>query len=952
MSACATLMVLAAFGQMPAGNRRADRADSGTSVLPGGRIITPLGEQFFTGPGPFGLAISPSGQFVVSADGGPNRYALTVLDRESPAVRHLHTARKRSRGEDADDADDAADDPEWLSVFMGLAFDGERTLYASEGESGKVRAIDIVTGKRQAVLDLNQGGYRDSYSGDMAIDAVRGLLFVVDQANFRLVEIKLVESDARRNAIVQSIRTGRLPFAVALAPDGRTAYVTDLGMFEYRAVPGADPNNLKATGLPFPAFGFPSKEAVHGVRGQTEAGMVTVPGLGAANARGSNGLTMIDVANPKAARVIAQSPTGLPFGGGVMGGSSPSGVVATGGGGAGGGGVGGAVAGGGGAGGGGAGGAVPGDAVAGGPVTGGAVAAGKVFVSNANQDTLSVFDAKTRRREADIALRIPGYEGLRGVLPIGMTVTADGKWLLVAEAGINAIGVIDIASGKPIGHIPVGWFPAQVRVFGDTVYVVNAKGHGTGPNADRQKALLHSFQGELRRGTISRFRLPQRGELDALTRRVMENNGFTAGAGFRAGAGFTAGAGNHSLTVVAPIGGGAVGLPAQIEDVVIIVKENRTYDEVFGDLGPAANGPREGAPAIARWGEKVTPNHHALARRWSTSDNFYADSEVSVDGHHWLVGSYPNAWTTSSLMAAYGGEKSFNLSTTAPGRLLFAQSDSSVHPEEQLEAGTLWHHLERHAVSFRNFGEGFELAGVDEGDELEPTGARFGTNVPMPDPLFRNTSRQYPGFNMNIPDQYRASQFIAEIEQRYAKGKGALPRLIFIHLPNDHTAKVRPGAGYPAAGSYVADNDLALGRIIDYLSHSEWWPKMAVFVTEDDAQSGVDHVDSHRTVLMVASPYARRNYAAHANTSFPGLLRTAFELLRLPPLNLYDATAAGLSECFTSEADLTPYDTLPVDPAMFDPRKARIAKGAPPGPKMDDPAEIRRQQLEQRRQLN
>jgi DNA-binding beta-propeller fold protein YncE len=930
------LAAAAAFGQMPAGNRQAERADSGTSVLPGGRLITPLGEQFFTGPGPFGLAISPSGQFVVSADGGPNRYALTVLDnralgsRESPAVKHLHTARKRSRGEDADDADDAAD-PDWLSVFMGLAFDGERTLYASEGESGKVRAIDIVTGKRQAVLDLNGGGYRDSYTGDMAIDAARGLLFVVDQANFRLVEI-----DARRKAILQSIRTGRLPFAVALAPDGRTAYVTDLGMFEYRALPGADPKDLKATGLPFPAFGFPSKEAVHGARRQTESGMVKVPGLGAPNARGSNGLTMIDVANPKAPRVIAQSPTGLPFGGSVFGGSSPSGVAAAGAA------AGDAVGGSGGAGGGGARGGGAGGGGAPGVAAGGAAVAGKVFVSNANQDTLSVFDAKTRRREPDIALRIPGYEGLRGVLPIGMTVTADRKWLLVAEAGINAIGVIDIAAGKLIGHIPVGWFPAQVRVFGDTVYVANAKGHGTGPNADRQKALLHSFQGELRRGTISRFRLPQLSELDALTQQVMANNGFTSGRG------------NHSLTVAAPIGEGAATLqstlPPQIEHVVIIVKENRTYDEVFGDLGPAANGPRDGAPAIARWGEKVTPNHHALARRWSTSDNFYADSEVSVDGHHWLVGSYPNAWTTSSLMAAYGGEKSFNLSTTAPGRLLFAQSDSSVHPEEQLEAGTLWHHLERHSVSFRNFGEGFELAGVDEGDGLEPTGARFGTNVPMPDPLFRNTSRQYPGFNMNIPDQYRASQFIAEIDRLYAKGKGALPKLIFIHLPNDHTAKVRPGAGYPAPGSYVADNDLALGRIVDYLSHSEWWPKMAVFVTEDDAQSGVDHVDSHRTVLMVASPYARRNYAAHANTSFPGLLRTAFELLRLPPLNLYDATAAGLSECFTSEADLTPYDALPVDAALFDAKKARIVKGAPPGPKMDDPAEIRRQQLEQRRE--
>jgi DNA-binding beta-propeller fold protein YncE len=880
-----------AFAQLPAGNRHPTQSDS-ASILPGGRQVTPLGEQFFTGPGPFGLAISPNGQFVVSADGGPNRYALTILDnRATPAVKHLYAARKRNRG-DADDPD--ADDPDWHSVFMGLAFDGDRTLYASEGESGCVRAIDIVTGKRQAAIDLNQDGYRDTYSGDMAIDVASGVLLVVDQANFRLIEI-----DTRRRKIVKSIRTGRLPFAVALAPDGRTAYVTDLGMFQYQAVPGADPKDLKATGLPFPAFGFPSKEAETGAKRQTESGTVKVPGLGKPNARGSNGLTIIDIANPQTPRVVSQVPTGLPFGGSVYGGSSPSGVAAT---------------------------------------------AGKVFVSNANQDTLSVFDAKTHHRDPDIALRIPGNEGLRGILPISLTVTADQKWLLVAEAGINAIGVVDIATSAVIDHIPVGWFPTQARVFGDTVYVANAKGHGTGPNANTR--------GELRRGTISRFPLPQPSQLPALTQRVMANNGFSPARDHpqAVAAGETVRPTSEPTSVAQAVSPAASAspLPTQIEHVVIIVKENRTYDEVFGDLGPAANGPREGVPSIARWGEKVTPNHHALAHRWSTSDNFYADSEVSVDGHHWLVGSYPNAWTTSSLMAAYGGEKSFKLPTSAPGRLQFAQSDSSVHPEEQLEAGTIWHHLERHGVSFRNFGEGFELAGVDEGDALEPTGARFPTNVPMPDPLFRNTSRQYPGFNMNIPDQYRANQFIAEIDRLYAKGNSALPHLIFIHLPNDHTAKARPGAGYPTEGSYVADNDLALGRIVDYLSHSQWWPKMAIFVTEDDAQSGIDHVDSHRTVLMVASPYARRDYAAHANTSFPGLLRTAFELLHLPPLNLYDATSPDLSDCFTSEADLTPYDALPVDPALFDPKKARIVKGAPPGPRMDDPAEIRRQRRDQR----
>jgi hypothetical protein len=339
----------------------------------------------------------------------------------------------------------------------------------------------------------------------------------------------------------------------------------------------------------------------------------------------------------------------------------------------------------------------------------------------------------------------------------------------------------------------------------------------------------------------------------------------------------------------------------------------------------------------------VTPNHHAIAERWAFSDNFYADSEVSVDGHHWVVGSYPNAWTESSLMASYGGQKDFRMPTTAPGRLAFPQSNSSLHPEEQLEAGAIWHHLERHGISFRNFGEGFELAGVDEGPGLKPTGARYLTNVPMPDPLYRNTSREYPQYNMNIPDQYRASQFIAECEARYVKGGEPFPRFIFMHLPNDHMARPRPEDGYPYEASYVADNDYALGRILEFLSHTPWWREMAVFVTEDDAQGGVDHVDSHRTVLLVASPFAKRNWVSRANSSFPGLLKTVFRLLGLPPLNMFDAAATDLSDCFTDKPDYAPFKALPADGRIFDPAKARDPLDPQPSPRMDDPRFLREQ---------
>jgi hypothetical protein len=461
--------------------------------------------------------------------------------------------------------------------------------------------------------------------------------------------------------------------------------------------------------------------------------------------------------------------------------------------------------------------------------------------------------------------------------------------------------------------------------------VANAHGRGTGPNLRRPLLLEFGEPPSLHRGSVSTFIMPAKSELPKLTGTVYAAGGL----------------------VPRPA---ELPRPEPIRHVVLIVKENRTFDEIMGDVTQMAQA-RDPAvrvqaiPQLARFGmhgladgrrkqfsvkdAAVTPNQHSMAQRWAFSDNFYADSDVSVDGHHWLVGAYPDLLTESGLLAAYGGQRDFVLDGASPGRLLFAGSDASTHPEEQPEAGTLWHHLERHGVTFRNFGEGFELAGVVEDKDEEPTGARFLTNVPMPDPLYRNTSRDYPGFNMNIPDQYRAGQFIAEMERSYGTGKEPLPSFIFIHLPNDHMAAERPEDGYPYQASFVEDNDLALGRILEYLSHTPWWSQMAVFVTEDDAQGGLDHVDSHRTLLLAAGPHVRRNYVSHTNSSFPGLLKTIFELLQLPPLNLMDATAASLRDIFTSEADMTPFEVLVPDKRIFD--AARVRMGKAPPVKMDQP---------------
>jgi YVTN family beta-propeller protein len=812
---------------------------------------------------------------VVTANGGMGRNSFTIFDRE-PSGKYASQQIGASSKERVDDFGGS----DWRGVFMGLALVNDHTVWASEGNSGRVSQFDWGADRRR-VVDLNQGGFHDSYTADLANDSDRGMLYVVDQANFRVAVI-----DTKTHKVVGSVRVGRLPFAVALSPDRKKLYVTNVGMFEYRAIPGADPADARGTGLEFPAFGFPSADATNGAKRQTAKGPVDVPGLGDANVRESNSLAVVDVSNPTAPKVEAYVRTGAPFGGNSNGGSNPSGVVA---------------------------------------------AAEHVYVSNAGNDSVTVIDARTNAVEAEIPIRIAGLETLRGVLPVGMAYHEKSGWLLVAEAGINAVGVIDTHEGRVIGHIPVGWFPARVEMDGNTVFVTNIRGIGTGPNG-YGVAPGAVVAGTVRQGTLSIFPLPQREELPGLTSFVMEANGFVAR-------------------------GAAPPLPPGIKHVMLIVKENRTYDEVLGDEMEADNGLPMSAPALARFGTRgyadgrkqrlslkdvnVTPNHHEIAEQWSFSDNFYADSDVSVDGHHWLTGAYPSVWTESSLAAAYSDQKKDFRLGDAPGRLLFAGSDSSVHPEDQMEGGTIWHHFARYGVSFRNFGEGFELAGVDEDKDLEPTGARYLTNVPMPEPLYSHTSREYPGFNMNIPDQYRASQFIKEIEEKYVKTGAELPQFIFMHLPNDHMTEARPEDGYPFEESYVVDNDYALGRILEYLSGTRWWKETAVFVTEDDAQGGVDHIDAHRTVLLCAGPWMKKGYVSHVNSSFPGLLKTIFRLLQLPPLNLFDAAAADLSDCFAAAPDFEGYKLVDVDRRIFDPDKARAATNGKASVKMDGPKVVR-----------
>jgi hypothetical protein len=249
-------------------------------------------------------------------------------------------------------------------------------------------------------------------------------------------------------------------------------------------------------------------------------------------------------------------------------------------------------------------------------------------------------------------------------------------------------------------------------------------------------------------------------------------------------------------------------------------------------------------------------------------------------------------------------------------------SAGAIYPEDYNEAGSMWDHLEHNKIEFYNFGFGTMFEPALYEDSYKLTGVKHYVNFPVPLPMFSRTSKTYATFNMAIPDQFRINQFMKEFDDKWIKPKAQMPSVITVIIPNDHGADERPEAGYPFRESYMADNDLAVGRIVEYLSHTPFWKNMAIVITEDDAQNGIDHVDAHRSVLMVISPYVKRNYVSGVHYSFGSIFKTFWNVLGTPYLNQYDATANDFADFFTSTPDFTPYNALPVDPRIFDPKKA------------------------------
>ncbi len=899
----------------PAGVLPTNIVPDGGAVLPNGRRITPRGVNVKVAPHPYGLVLSPDGSTLVTVNSGTAPFSVSIITHLTdphPTVAQIPPGAKPT------DADPK-------SVFMGAAIAPDnRTLYVSEGNNGKVGIFDLVTHQRLGEMSLDDAasGMQNSLTGDMKLSADGRYLFVLDIAHFRLV---VFDTNSRR--IASSTRVGLMPFGLALSADGRSAYVTNIGMFTYSLIPGLNPKNPKDTGLNFPPYGFPSQEATSGV---TIDGR-HIPGVGDPNGPGSNSVWALDISNPSHPEVKAELRTGIPVGPKSVGGSSP-----------------------------------------------GAVVAGRksIFVSNATQDSIVEIDARTLRLKRTLVLEpADAVRGLRGILPFGLALSPDKQRLYVACAGINAVAVIDARHLNVQGYIPTAWFPSRVAVSADgqTLYVANAKGFGAGPNGgpNFHAGPEGSYIGDITHGVVSIISMPDSNAFPAETSQTLANNGFLPNRLTVHPAHFPIPSPERpqSSKAVLPVS-------EQIKHVIFVVKENRSFDQVFGDVTSVSGDKVNGEPSIADSGygddatvrpgkdedkdeaaaqqaeslpviehARVTPNHHALVQRFGISDNYYVDGDVSVDGHHWLVGNYPNELEEAGWPAAYGGQFDFKPDPDVPGRLEIGACNP--WPETYLEAGSLWEHLAQHHITFRNYGESLEMPDDDEEADTEPTGVREVVNVPMPQVLFENTSRIYPTFNTKISDQYRFQQFKKEWGE-FAGGRKPLPQFLYIWLPDDHTADPRPADGYPYRASYVADNDFALGKLVQLVSHSTYWKNTAIFVTEDDAQSGTDHVDAHRSLLLVISPYSRRG-VSHVHTSMASILKTFDLIFGLPYLNQYDAAATDLSDCFTEKPDFTPYNALPPDLRVFDPAKiveAALERGEPSEP-LDNPSRMRRELQEQ-----
>ncbi len=516
----------------------------------------------------------------------------------------------------------------------------------------------------------------------------------------------------------------------------------------------------------------------------------------------------------------------------------------------------------------------------------------RLFIANANGDSISVVDTAADRVVETIPV-VGNASRPFGSAPNALALTPDGSTLYAANGTDNAICSITLGSlsgsrgasqerSRVAGYIPTGWYPSSVLLDSKRglLMVANAKGIGSrNQRTDRKGYNSHDHT-----GSVSLIPVPTGSEIKRYTAGVERNNGMRLILERLAA--------KPGSVAARPIPGRA-GEPSVFKHVLYIIKENRTYDQILGDMPQG-----DGDPGLVHFGREVTPNQHALAEQYVLLDNFYCSGVLSADGHQWAT----QAYVTDYIEKSFGG---FNRSYPYDG----------TDPMAYAASGFIWDRVLRKGLTFRDYGE-FVRARITPrtatwtdnwNDFIQGTQKvtiRSDTQVETLRPYLAPT---FIGFPSTVPDVYRAREFIKELKEFEAKG--TLPNFMIMLLPNNHTSGTRPGMPTPRA--MVADNDLALGRIVEAVSKSRFWPETVIFVTEDDPQAGLDHVDGHRTVGLVISPYTRRGEVIHTNYSQIGMLRTIELVLGLPHMNQLDLAADSMADCFQEKRDLRPYTALP-----------------------------------------
>jgi YVTN family beta-propeller protein len=512
----------------------------------------------------------------------------------------------------------------------------------------------------------------------------------------------------------------------------------------------------------------------------------------------------------------------------------------------------------------------------------------RLFVANANADSVSVIDTAAHRVASTLQLKPFGLT-LKGIAPTALAVAPDGATLFVALGGLNAVAVVDTASAAIRGLIPTAWYPNHLVLNGDgtRLGIATLLGIGSGSQDGPDRRYVHAY-----RGAVHVVAVPDAAQLDSYTTAVGENNHIATARQQLTPEQVRA-------TVPLPVPRRA-GDPALVEHVVYIIKENRTYDQVFGDLRRG-----NGDPSLVMFGQDVTPNHRKLATEFVLLDNFYATGGNSGDGHQWVTQANETAY---AMWPGYVG-RSYPFDGTDP--LAYANT------------GFLWDLARARNKTVKVFGE---YAGrLPENDLTErqrllerwQRGDDFTRDwtitAPLA-PLNKVLAGNYPPYSQSIPDVVRAQIFLKDLAAWTAAG--TMPNLVILQLPSDHTRGATPDYSTPKA--MVADNDLALGQIVEALSRSPFWPKMAILVVEDDAQNGVDHVDGHRTVALAISPYVRRGSVDSTFYAHQSMVKTIELMLGLPTLSLFDLIATDMRASFTTTSDVRSYTAVKPRQSLFE----------------------------------